>query len=192
MKANASLLRFDTAEPPNNTFASSLPLPTLSIPTGKPQPQASAPTGLTSSSKQKKTGAVVGGLLGGLVLLVGLFILFLYLRWRRTRHEPRKAFRDSNIPTAAPDVIEEAIGNANVPALPYSEKRARLRMEEIQRRIEALRLRITNLNATGGNASNTSPVVLVDPQVKEQLNELRAQISALQFQQQRNLDIITQ
>lgn len=65
-------------------------------------------------------------------------------------------------------------------------------MEEIQRRIEALRLRITNLNATGGNASNTSPVVLVDPQVKEQLNELRAQISALQFQQQRELDIITQ
>lgn len=191
-KANASFLRFDTAEPPNNTIASSLPLPTLSIPTGKPRPQASASTGLTSSSKQKKIGTVVGGLLGGLVLLVGLFILFLFLRWRRTRHDPSKAFSDSNRPTAVPDSIEEAVGNANVPALPYSEKRVRLRMEEIQRRIEALRLRIAHLNATGGNASNTSPEVLGDPQVKEQPNELRAQISALQIQQQRELDIITQ
>ena len=205
--------RFDTATVPVDTFTSSLPLPTLPVPTGSSQPAVSSvspqsSSTASSSSRQLSVGAVIGIGIACLIPFVSALILFIFLRRRKLRRDASRWKADESVlsstAVASTQGITSPQGGQYFSGRTFenTEKGSRMQMDQIQAKIEQLRMRVAQIDVLEETRSYTSlrpsesasrlpRTPMVDPRLRDQVGELQAQIASLE-EERRGWERITQ
>lgn len=206
--------RFDTATVPVDTFTSSLPLPTLPVPTGSSQPAVPSVSPQTSStassnSRQLSAGAIFGIVLACLIPFVSALILFMFLRRRKLRRDASRWKADESVlsstAVASTQGITSPQGGQYFSGRTFgnTEKGSRMQMDQIQAKIEQLRMRVAQIDVLeettrsytslrpSESASRLPRTPMVDPRLRDQVGELQAQIASLE-EERRGWERITQ